>query len=171
MIEGKENYIFQLTTGKNENYSILGKYDNEYNLSMINLNECETLLKNTSQISPELSLIFLKFEKISEIAAEKNIQYEIYETINKTRVNLSICKSVSIDIFLPISINEKSQEYHNELKEYGYDLFNIKDSFYNDICTKYKSDRGTDITLTDRKNYYTQKRPHVRTIANIQNIQ
>ena len=157
MIEGKENYIFQLTTGKNENYSILGKYDNKYNLSMINLNECETLLKNTSQISPELSLIFLKFEKISEIAAEKNIQYEIYEPINKTRVNLSICKSVSIDIFLPISINEKSQEYHNELKEYGYDLFNIKDSFYNDIWTKYKSDRGTDITLTDRKNYYYTK--------------
>ena len=30
VIEGKENYIFQLTTGKNENYSILGKYDNEY---------------------------------------------------------------------------------------------------------------------------------------------
>ena len=36
----------------------------------------------------------------------------------------------------------------------GYDLFNENDSFYNDICTPYKSENGTDVLLNDRKNDY-----------------
>jgi hypothetical protein len=38
------------------------------------------------------------------------------------------------------------------LKDLGYDLFNKNDSFYTDICTPYKSENGTDILLSDRKN-------------------
>ena len=155
VIEGKENYIFQLTAGKNEIDSINGNYK-EYNLSMINLNYCESLLKTENHISPNLSLIFVKFERNTGIAAEKNIQND--DPINKTKLNLSICKAESIEIYLSISLSKETQQLHNELKEYGYDLFNIKDSFYNDICSKYKSDRGTDVILTDRKNiYYTKE--------------
>ena len=40
----------------------------------------------------------------------------------------------------------------------GYDLFDINDSFYLDICSKFKSENGTDVILTDRKNdYYTNE--------------
>ena len=37
IIYGKENYIFQLTTGKNEINILNGNDKNEYNLSMIDL--------------------------------------------------------------------------------------------------------------------------------------
>ena len=61
IIKGKENYIFQITTTKNEIDTINGYYKNEYNLSVINLNECEILLKKINKIYNNLTLIFLKF--------------------------------------------------------------------------------------------------------------
>ena len=158
MIEGKENYVFQLTTSENEIDTFNGDYENSYNLSIIDLNKCEELLKSTNNIDENLSLIFLKFEKLTGVAAEKNVQYEVYEPINKTKLDLSICKTTSIDLYLPITLSEKSQNLYNDLKEYGYDLFNINDSFYADICAKFRSENGTDVILSDRKNdYYTNE--------------
>ena len=40
------------------------------------------------------------------------------------------------------------------MHEYGYNLFNESDSFYNDICTLYESIDGTDIILSDRQEIY-----------------
>ena len=39
------------------------------------------------------------------------------------------------------------------MKELGYDMFNINDPFYQDICISYDSSNGTDILLIDRINY------------------
>ena len=36
----------------------------------------------------------------------------------------------------------------------GYDLFDINSPFYQDICTPYTTNDGTDVSLTDRVNYY-----------------
>ena len=41
-----------------------------------------------------------------------------------------------------------------DLKEYGYNLLDIEDPFYQDICAYYKSQDGTDVLLADRKNDY-----------------
>ena len=40
---------------------------------------------------------------------------------------------------------------YNSLKESGYYLFNQDDPFYNDICSTYTTENGTDIILNDRK--------------------
>jgi len=37
------------------------------------------------------------------------------------------------------------------LSKQGYDIFNENDSFYQDICSTYKSENGTDVLLSDRK--------------------
>ena len=37
------------------------------------------------------------------------------------------------------------------LNESGYNLFNSSDSFYNDVCSIYTTENGTDISLLDRK--------------------
>jgi len=46
------------------------------------------------------------------------------------------------------------KEYHLNLikytKEKGYDIFDLKDSFYNDICSTF-SYNNTDISLSERK--------------------
>ena len=57
-------------------------------------------------------------------------------------------------IYIPIVLSEKTQKLKDELKELGYDLFDINSPFYQDICTPYKSSNGTDVLLSDRINSY-----------------
>ena len=87
------------------------------------------------KIDENLSLIILKFEKLTNNAAQKNVQYEIYEPINKTKLDLSICGSTSIDLYIPITLSDETQTLYDDLKPNRYILFNINDSFYQDICT------------------------------------
>ena len=41
-----------------------------------------------------------------------------------------------------------------DLQNYGYDLFNPNDSFYQDVCAYYTTENGTDVLLSDRKKYF-----------------
>ena len=155
VVEGEEEYVFQLTTSINELDSLDGVYINEYNLSMIDLAECEVLIREAyDDIDDDIPLIFLKFEKSTSTALEKNVQFELYHPVTKEIIDLSICEDVYVDIYIPITLSEETQDKYINLKENGYNLFNINDSFYNDICTPYESDSGTDILLSDRKNYF-----------------
>jgi len=43
-----------------------------------------------------------------------------------------------------------------KLYNYGYDLYNPKDSFYNDLCIPFTTENKTDILLSDRINNYYQ---------------
>ena len=155
VIEGEDNYAFQLTTTENEKKTINGEYGNNYNLSMIDLGECEDLLKKENDIDEDTELIILKYEKITNIAYEKNIQYEVFDPIEKKKLDLSICQTTSVDIYIPVTLSEKTQSLYKDLLEYGYDLFDPNGSFYQDICTPYKSENGTDVLLSDRrKDFY-----------------
>ena len=156
VIEAEVGYVFQLTTTLNELKSLGGIYPNEYNLSMIDLNECEALLKQTKGIDQNTPLIILKYEKLSNSASDKNVQYEIYDPINKTKLDLSICQSSSFSLYMSITLSDKTQNLYIDLSQSGYDLFNINDSFYTDICTPYQSENGTDVLLSDRiKDFYS----------------
>ena len=94
------------------------------------------------------------YENLSDISSERDIQYEVYESSNMTKLDLSVCKDIPIDIYVPAVLSENYQNLFNELKDLGYDLFNINDAFYQDICTPFKSTNGTDVLLSDRTNYY-----------------
>ena len=39
------------------------------------------------------------------------------------------------------------------MKSLGYDMFNINDAFYQDLCTPYTTENNTDIPLSARKEY------------------
>ena len=154
IIKTDDNFIFQLTTISNEQNLINEDANNDYNLSMIDLEDCIKSLKDEYHFDENTNLIILKYEKLSNAALEKNVQYEIFEPYNKTQLNKSICKKDSFYLYIPTTLSEETQNLYEDLKKYGYDLFNINDPFYQDICTKYKSKDGTDVLLSDRKNYY-----------------
>ena len=40
------------------------------------------------------------------------------------------------------------------MSQYGIDILNANNSFYNDICIPFTTDDGTDITLSDRQDTY-----------------
>ena len=71
---------------------------------MIDLGTCEKLLKAEYDMKDNIPLIILKFEKLTNIASEKNVQFEIYEPYNKTKLNLSICQNTFIDLYIPIKL-------------------------------------------------------------------
>ena len=154
IIEAQDNFFYQLTTTDNEASNLEGNNNKTNKFSKIDLGQCEDILREKYNIDKNLSLLILKYEKISNISSERNLQFEIYEPINKTRLNLSFCNNVSIDVYVPVKLSEQFLEIYNELKNSGYDMFDINSDFYQDICTPFKSPNGADILLSDRVNYY-----------------
>ena len=154
IIEGADNFVYQITTSENEKGYLIGKKNITNKLSKIDLGECENILKENYHINKTNSLIILKFEKISNISSERVLQYEVYEPLNKTKLNLSICDSTTIHLYIPIVLSDGLNHLYNEVKNLGYDLFDENSAFYQDICTPFKSPNGTDVSLNDRYDYY-----------------
>ena len=153
IIEGKHNYIYQITTSEKERKALNSK-NNTNQLSKIDLGECEQLLKDHYEISEDISLIIIKYEKISNFSYEREIQYEVYDPISKSKLDLSICSKVDITIYTPVVLSDELLQLYNQLKEQGYDLFNLNSAFYRDICVPYTSPNGTDVLLDDRIEYF-----------------
>ena len=51
-----------------------------------------------------------------------------------------------------MELDEETKKLYEQMKESGYDMFDINDPFYQDICTPFDSENGTDVLLTDRIN-------------------
>ncbi len=154
VFEGEDDTIFQVTSAKNELDLLMnGNLSENYNISIIDFSECEKILKEHYHVAEEDSLIFIKQEKITDKESDKNIQYECYEPYNFTKLNLSLCSRVSINIYVPLTISEETKKMAEEMDKLGYNIFNLNDRFYKDMCTPYKSKIGTDIVLSDRVDY------------------
>ena len=127
-----------------------GDIPDNYSSSIIDLGECESILKQAYNLNENDNLIFIKKEKLSGKSSEKEIEFEIFEPYNKTKLNLSLCSTNSINIYVKAELSPEIQALNEELQKLGYDMFNINDRFYTDICTPYKSSKKTDMLLVDR---------------------
>jgi len=159
IIKADENIIFHLSNTLNEKEKLYKGKKKSYNLSIIDLGDCEKKLKKINNIPDSKSLIIFKFETYYENSTIKNVQYEIYNPITKQKIiDLSVCDNDKIDIYVPTNLDNQTLTIYKDLKNQGYDMFNPNDTFYNDICTKYTSVNQTDLTLNDRKNlFYSEK--------------
>ena len=146
--EGKQGYNFQVTTTQNEIESLK---NNNTGLTVIHLGDCEEKLKSENEIEGDLPLIIFKFYKDTELASQKEMQFEVYDPYTYKRLNLSICQN--INLYVPVDLSQDPNVYHN-IVDQGYDPFNINDKFYREICTQYSSENGTDVILDAREEYY-----------------
>ena len=153
VFQGVDNNIFQITLLTNEKELLKNKSNNINNLSIIDFEDCEKELRKEYHINESDSLIFIKNEKITNKASEKDVKFEVYEPYNKTKLNLSVCDGKSYNLYIPTELSEETKQLYEQMKEAGYDLFNINDPFYQDTCTPFDSPDGTDILLSDRINY------------------
>ena len=147
-----DDIVYHITDTKNELESLKNK-SNSNNISIIDLDQCETLLRKENNINDEDPLIFIKNEIPLNKPSEKNVNFEVYEPYNKKKLNLSICDETLINIYFPMELSKETKQLYENIKDSGYDMFNINDPFYQDICTPYDSFNGTDILLIDRINY------------------
>ena len=69
-----------------------------YNLSIIDLGECENILREKYKISEEDFMIYLKQINLTDKESEKNVQLEVYEPYNKTKLNLSYCSGTNYQL-------------------------------------------------------------------------
>ena len=138
LIKG-EGVIFQVTSSENQ------KNNNYYNLSVIKLGKCETLLKQKYNISENGSLIIFKVEYFQDGLLIPIIEYEVYNPISHEKLELDVCQEnlVGVVIEIPVTIDEENLFKYNSSSEY-----------YNDLCCPHTTDKGTDIILSDRKNEF-----------------
>ena len=148
LIKKVNNTIYQITSSFNQ------KNIKDQNISLINLGECENIIKEKYIIPKNETLLIFKTEKYIEGLLIPFIEYEIFNQKTKERLNLDACKesNISININMPVSINESII--------YKYDL---NSSYYNDICNNL-DENGLDITLYDRKNEYINNNLYLCTI-------
>lgn len=154
VIHAKDDYVFHVTNNINELSTLNGSLVNGYNLSIIDLAECESAIREANNINDDTPLNLLKFEKLSNLSIQKNVQYEIFAFNSSKKLNLSVCKDKPVDIYIPIELNELTKLKYEDLKAQGYDLFDKKSSFYTDICTPYDSPNGTDVALSTRNSEF-----------------
>ena len=154
VVEDENSHSYHITTSKIDKLNIYEKFNNSKRVSRIDLGNCETILKNYYHIDQNDSLIILTFEKVTNVSTERAMLYEVFEPYNKTKLNLSICDNTTISIFVPVVLSEKFKNLYNQAKESGYDIFDRRGAFYNDMCTPFTTPNGTDILLSDRVTYY-----------------
>ena len=118
---------------------------NNNDLSYVFLNECENLLKRNNNDQ----LIIVKYEEIDLQSIKPKVTYKIYNREGGL-LDLSLCDSISISYPL---INTTGLNYSRaeKMSLLGVDIYNIKDTFFNDLCFPYKEDNN-DMILEDRIN-------------------
>ena len=135
---------YQLTS---LNYQI----NNNLNLSIVDLGECEIKIKEENNIPEELDLIIYKIDIQNPDKSLTYVQYEIYHPITFNQLSLDVCQDSLINITVPAELGAETIQFYQSLESQGYNMFDSNNEFYNDICTPYTSIYNTDILLIDRK--------------------
>ena len=137
LIIKENNTLVEITSSYNQNNK---QYNN---ISTMDLGVCENILKEKYNITSSESLIILKVELFQQGFYIPIIEYQLFHPITKEKLNLDYCNNTTIDLYIPVQINEENLIKHNSSSEY-----------YNDKCYPSTSTNGTDITLEDRKNEF-----------------
>ena len=122
IIKGENNITFQITNGKNELELLQNGFLDNQNISIIDLGECETKLREEYHINDSLNLIYIKQENTMAKSWEKNIKYEVFEPIYFRKLNLSVCEGNTINIYVNMDLSEETKEIHEKIKSMGYDM-------------------------------------------------
>ena len=136
IINDTENLI-QITSTNNQ------KNNKNYNISSINIGDCEDILKDKYNISKNTPLLILKIDSFIDGSKIPIIQYEIYNPFTKKKLDLNYCDTSKIEINIPILIDENNLYKYEQNSDY-----------YNNRCITSKSKDGTDIPLNSRRDEF-----------------
>ena len=121
------------------------------NSTYIEFDECEKKIREYYNISNSSIITFfqLELDNNNKQSLINQIEYTTYND-KKQILNLSLCKDLNIPIHYFIKDDSSlDKEQISNFKDLGIDIFNIYDSFFNDICNPY-SKSNNDIILEDR---------------------
>ena len=128
------------------------RQNNPPDISSIDLLDCEPKLREQEQLEDNEDFIILKIDAKNAELSTTYVQFEIYNPNTLAKVDLTICKDIPITIYAPVKLSNATIELMSDIEDAGYNAFDIKDPFYNDICTPYTAQNGADMVLSIRKN-------------------
>jgi len=130
-------------------------------ISGLDLGNCITILKKHYNIPKEEDLIIVEIEtkedkeknknlnkKVDFVNLGKNVQASIYDKSNR-KLDMSYCNDITIMKNLA-DLEGVDFETAKKMAEQNIDVFNVNDTFFNDICHPFKSESG-DIIIKDRR--------------------
>ena len=130
-----DNVTIQLISLDNQ------KMNEKENISIIDLGECEDILKSVYGINS--SLIVYKMDIPIPGYSAKKVNYEIYNPNNFSVIDINYCNQSTINIKLPAYINSKEIFRYDPSSEY-----------FNDMCFPFTNENDADIIILDRKNEF-----------------
>ena len=120
-------------------------------VSSIDLGECENKLREQEGLNETEQFIMIKLDVMNLAYKAVHVQYEIFNPRNFSKVNLDICSNITIKMTVPVILEDTQLSLISHLEDSGYNVFDITDDFYNDVCSTYKAQNGADMTLSARK--------------------
>ena len=120
-------------------------------ISSVDIGECEEKLRKQEGLNDTEQFLMLKIDIKNSSRNGAFVQYEIFNPRNFSKVSLDICKNDTINIQVPVALEETQLSLIDHLRKSGYDIFDINDPFCNDICFPYTAQNGADMTLSLRR--------------------
>ena len=98
------------------------------------LKNCEVTLRNKYSIPNGKPILIIKYETTNNYSID--IYYEIYSPLNfSQKLNLDVFKNDLIENRVPVIFKKYELDIINKVKELGYNIFDLNDRFYHDICS------------------------------------
>ena len=142
------NVTFIFTTSEIEKEELF----NNYNFSSIILGESEKHIKKIFSIPDELPNPILKIETLNNHSDNIELYYEFFNPLNLSqKLDLDLLFQNYIEIRMPMTLKPYNMDLILKTRYLGYNIFNLNDSFYNDICSVFTYN-DTDFSLSERKN-------------------
>lgn len=116
----------------------------------VNFSECESILRKHYKMPDSSIMTFFQVELRNDDSNSLINQVEYQAYYNNTFLNLSLCNNTNIKVYYSIKDNSFIDfSSVASFQDSGIDVFNINDSFFNDICHPY-SNGEDDLILKDR---------------------
>lgn len=116
----------------------------------VNFSECESILRKHYKMPDSSIMTFFQVELKNDDSNSLINQVEYQAYYNNTFLNLSLCNNTNIKVYYSIKDNSFIDfSSVASFQDSGIDVFNINDSFFNDICHPY-SNGEDDLILKDR---------------------
>ena len=125
--------------------------------------ECKNKLMTEYSITDENNIIIDKKIIKRENATSHQLEYRIYKKNGNTKeiIDTSICENMNVTLITPLNTSYIGLDMEKIKSTYkkGFDIFNPKDEFFNDICIKYSDDNGADVPIIIRRQEYYHDLP------------
>ena len=125
----------------------------ELDRKLIKTNNTFNILENTTDIYYNNN-----YNKNITKFPTNHIEYLVFNGKNGNLLNTSYCNDLNVKISHPI-VNQDGINLNISKKlyeEYNIDVYKTNDSFFNDFCMNFTSDKNTDLTITQRRNIFYQ---------------